>query len=284
MSTNTDVDAIFDLATPATTSTDTDTPAPATATTSATAEASAPEGTANGPSSDAAATNPANPGAVYPNVLRTYKQSEIKEGENPEGTLTIAEFAGHLTFENLTKKGQGLEGIVKDQNIYTGVKAKKALPVVLVFADDADQHDQRNAKVYLPVKEATEAYENRPARGEGGAAAASKRDKDTLVTGLAKKTMELAKIEERLARTQEQRAKASATVQKYHGWLAEHFKGIAPVEVTETAEDGTQSTRMQTQDEANAAALRAEVEMRMDELALEEDNAKNSDIPDADKK
>lgn len=254
---NTDVEDIFALATDAdTTSTETT------------------ENPAESAPADSSADAPA---ALYPKVLRTYKASELTDGENPEGTYTIAEFAAYLTVQAI-RAGGDLGDVVKDATIYNAVKgARHPLPVVLVFADDADTSDLSKAKVYLPISEATAAWESRPARGEGANSDASKRSQDDLLTGLAKKTVELAKIQERLTRTQTQFNKAEKTVQKYHGWLSKFYLGTPTAEIT----DAEGNTRTQTQDEANAAALLKAVEQKIDEIAAAEDAEKNADIPDA---
>jgi hypothetical protein len=201
VSTDTNVDAIFDLAADATTSTpNTENTAEATTTSESNAES----------------TENAEGTALYPNVLRRYKASEIANGENPEGTLTVAEFAGKLTVENILA-GKGVEGLVKDTNIYTAIKAKRSpLPVVLVLPDDSD--NDRDAKVYLPEAEAREAYENRPERGTGNGSA-SKRSYDELLEDAAKKFLALQAIETRLKRAQDQYGKANAQLEKYKGWL-----------------------------------------------------------------
>lgn len=239
--------------------------------------------TENTPESAPADSSNDAPAALYPKVLRTLKASELTDGENPEGTYTIAEFAAYLTVLAI-RAGGDLGDVVKDATIYNAVKgARHPLPVVLVFADDADTSDLSKAKVYLPIDEATAAWADRPTRGEGSNSDASKRSQDDLLTGLAKKTVELGKISERLARTQTQFNKAEKTVQKYHGWLSKFYLGSEIAEIEDTDESGNTVTRKQTQEEANAAALLKAVETRIDEIAAEEDAAKGSDIPDTEK-
>lgn len=261
MSTNTDVDAIFDLAADASTATPSSTPPQ--------------DSTENTPESNADASSADKGGALYPKVLRTYKASEVGEG-NPEGTLTVAEFAGHLTVEAI-KAGAGVEGIVKDANIYTATKAARhPLSVVLVFADDDDQSDQKTAKVYLPIAEATEEYKARPTRGESSNAATSKRSQEELLDDAAKKAVTLAKTQKRFDRVKAQLDTVAGQMNKYHGWLAEYFKGTE----IQDKEDGTP----ETQEEANKRALYAAIAERAakieEEEALKADAAKNSDIPD----
>lgn len=262
MTTNVDVDAIFDLASGSDTSTATD--ANTTPTTDSTAtDANTTEGNADG-SSEAAG------GAIYPKVLRSYVAAEFANGENPPDTYTIAEFAGHMTLENLTKKGKGLDGIVKDAAIYTGVRGSRdPLPVVLVFDTEEDkaQDNQKNVKVYLPIAEATEAWEARKPRGEGGNAAASKRSQEDLLEDAAKKLNSLNAIVTRRKRAEEQEKKASDLLVKYHNWLAQFYLGTEIEEVEETDKDGNVTKRPETQDEANKRALRNAIAEKAAELA-----------------
>lgn len=266
--TTTDIDAVFDLAADATPS---NTP-------SSTPPQDTPE---NGTENDAAATSAAAGTAVYSNVVATYKASEVGDA-NPEGTLTISEFAGHLTLENLTKHGKGLEGIVDKATIYTGVRGTRdPLPVVLVFADDDDQSDQKTAKVYLPVDKATEVFNARKPRGEGNTST-SKRTQEELLEDAAKKAITLAKTQKRFDRVKSQLDTVTAQLNKYHGWLADFYKGTEIGEFTEA--DGTK--RPETQVEANKRALNDAIAAKAAEIeeaeALKSD-AEKSDIPDEDK-
>lgn len=260
MTTDTDVAAIFDLAADAMTTADAD------------------PTTENTDNTDNTENTPESPD-LYPNVLRTYTASEVGEG-NPPNTLTVAEFAAELTVRNVLA-GAGATGVVKDANIYTGIKAKRhTLPVVLVFPDGADQKDQKAAKVYLPVKEATDVYDERPERGSGNAAA-SKRSQDELLEDAAKKYLALEAIRVRLVRTQGQFDKTAKQMDKYHGWLGQFFLGTEVQEVTD--EDGTK--RLETQDEANKRALTTAITERAEKIEEEEaakSDAEKSDIPDND--
>lgn len=274
MPTQTDIDAVLDLAAPVTTTTD-----PNANTDTETGENdtnSAPE-------------TPESPD-LYPNVLRSYKvgsddNAPPADGSNPEGTLTVSEFAGYLSVENFTAAsaaGQTItpDLIVKDANIYTGVRAKRhSLPVVLVFPAESDE--MRDAKVYLPTVEATEVYRNRPERGNSNASV-SKRTQDDITTDGAKKLNALRAIETRLRRTQEQFDKASATMAKYQGWLRPYFRDVTPTEIPAT---DVEPARMQTQSEAVDAAVNEAFATRAAEIeeqeALAAEAAKNTDIPDS---
>lgn len=262
--TTSDVDAIFDLAA------DSTSPSSSTPPQDAPNPTQAPNTPENHAQSDADASSADSGGALFPKVVKTYKLSEVGEG-NPDGTLTISEFANYLTVEAI-KAGAGVEGIVDKQNIYTATKAARhPLPVVLVFPDEADQSDLKQAKVYLPVAEATEAYENRPKRGEGGNSTTSKKTQDDLLTDAAKRSITLASIQKRLDRAEEQKAKAVKLLEKSYLWLAEYYKG-------------TEIQNEETQDEANKRALTAAIAERAakleEEEALKADAAKQSDIPD----
>lgn len=244
MSVDSDVAAIFDLA------------APSTPADTATTEADAPA------QSDAAAPTEGEGTEVtdlYPNVLRTYTvgTDHADINENPPGTMTVAEFAAHLTIENFKAGNMTAESIVKDPQIYGALKAKRyALPVVLVLP--AGSTDQKDAKAYLPVAEATEAYANRPTRGEANAAT-SKRTLDDLLTDAAKKLLYLNAATVRLTRAQEQVTKATAQMDKYYGWLAPYYKDETDPEVSR----------------------KSALDLRVDELEAAADAAKNSDIPDS---
>lgn len=260
-----DIDAVLDLAAPVTT-TDTDT---------------------SDTTTDPDADNTPESTDLYPNVLRSYKVGvdAPENGDNPDGTLTVSEFAGHLTISNFTAATDARTDItpdliVKDANIYTGVKAKRhALPVVLVFPADSDE--QKDAKVYLPTVEATDSYRKRPERGTSNGSV-SKRTQDVITTDGAKKLNALRAIEIRLRRTQEQFDKASATMTKYQGWLRPYFKDVEPSEVPAT---DTEPARMQTQSEAVDAAVNEAFATRAAEIeeqeALAAEAAKNTDIPDS---
>lgn len=178
--------------------------------------------------------------ATYPNVLRTYTVGTDHDdiNTNPEGTLTVAEFASHLTVQAILA-GAGVDGVVKDPAVYTAVKAKRhPLPVVLVYPEgvEATEDNQNQAKVYLPQAEAEEAWKNRPTRGDGNGSSVSKRSFDDLLEDAAKKLLATAAIKKRLDRTQSQFDKASGTLTKYEGWLRTYFKDETdPAEAVKTA-------------------------------------------------
>lgn len=256
MSVDSDVNAIFDLAAPSTPTTSDSVETDANAVADTNADTATPA--QNAAEASAADTEPESTD-LYPNVLRSYTvgTDHADLNTNPDGTMTVAEFAAHLTVENFKAGNMSADSIVKDANIYGGLKAKRhALPVVLVFP--ADSTDQKDAKAYLPVAEATEAYANRPTRGEGNAAT-SKRTLEDLLTDAAKKAMALARITVRLNRAKEQHNQTTAQMEKYYGWLATFYKDETDPE----------------------AARKAALDARIDELEAEADAAKNSDIPDA---
>lgn len=158
--------------------------------------------------------------ALYPNVLRTINADEYTPGTNPEGTLSIPEFAAHVTIENF--KGGNLDpsAVVKDQAIYAAVKAKRyPLPVVLVLG--AESTDPKDARVFVPVAEAMAAWQDRPARGEGSAAAVSARSEGDLLNVSAKKFSALGKLQARLDRLTAQVDKTRAQHDKYVHQLAQ---------------------------------------------------------------
>ena len=195
---------------------------------------------------------------LYPNVLRSYKVGvdAPENGENPTDTLTVSEFAGYLTVENFKAGNMTPDSIVKDANIYTGVKAKRlALPVVLVFPADSDE--QRDAKVYLPVAEAVEAYRSRPERGTGNTGT-SKRSQDEITTDGAKKLLALRAVEARLTKVTDQYKKVAEQMDKYRNWLRPFYKDA----------------------ENPADAVNEAFELRAEELEVEADAAKNADIAD----
>jgi hypothetical protein len=92
MSDTDNIDAIFDLAASPT-------------------DTSTPDTTTNTPDSDDNASSADKGGALYPNVLKTLTASEAGEG-NPEGTYTVAEFAGHLSVEAI-KAGGGINSLTR---------------------------------------------------------------------------------------------------------------------------------------------------------------------------
>jgi hypothetical protein len=212
----------------------------------------------------------ASTGLTYPNVLRNLTADAVPEGQNPDGTLTVAEFASKLTVDNILA-GKGIAGVVKDPAIYTGTKAKRhALPVVLVFPEGTtDFKDQSNVKVFLPVAEATEAYNTRPERGTGGAAGASKRSYDELLTDAAKKHIARESISVRYERAKEQLEKADAMLTKYTIWLRPGHKDAEPVEITVDGE-----TREQSKDEAINAAVQDAIQAKAAELIEAEEASK----------
>lgn len=237
-----DIDAIMELAAPTTPADDSSTPTDAQST-------DAPD------QSDAGAESP----DLYPNVLRTFKVGvdAPENGENPAETLTVSEFAGYLTVENFKAGNMTADSIVKDANIYTGVKAKRqALPVVLVFPADSDE--QRDAKVYLPVAEAVEAYRSRPERGTSNTGT-SKRTQDEITTDGAKKLLALRAAEARLAKVTDQYKKVAEQMDKYRNWLRPFHKDA----------------------ENPADAVNEAFELRAKELEVEAGAAKNADISDA---
>jgi len=257
--TQNDIDAIMDLAAPAT---DSGTPD----------ASSAPE-TTNEPAQSNADGSTTD---LYPNVLRTYKVGvdAPENGENPEGTVTVAEFAGYLTLENFKAGNMTIDSIVKDANIYTGVKAsRQPLPVVLVFPADSDA--QRDAKVYLPLVEATEVFRNRPERGSGNTNT-SKRSQDEITTDGAKKLLALRAVEARLAKVTEQYRKVTEQMNKYHNWLRPYFKDV---EVPATDPSDTR-TPEELRNEAIENAVNEAFDKRAEELEVEADAAKNADISD----
>lgn len=263
MSTTADIDAILDLA------------APATSTDNNTDNANTDE---NGTGSDAETSSESEGGALYPNVLRTLTASQAGEG-NPEGTLSIAEFAAHLTVEAI-KAGAGVEGVVDKANIYTATKAKRRpLPVVLVFADDADQSDLSKAKVYLPVTEATEVYQERlKNRGDGAASASSKKTPEDLLTDAAKRSISLANVTKRYNRVAEQKAKAAKLLDKSYGWLKPYYK--ATEADLQTKEDGSQETQEEADRRLLTAAIAAKA-AEIEEAEAAKAESEKSDITDS---
>lgn len=283
-----DIDAIMDLAAPVTDGS-ADTAAPAQSDAEATSTDTATSDTAGAePPADAADAADAATSALYPNVFKTYKVGSAdnappEDGSNPEGTLTVSEFAGHLTLTAFMEaqsanRPPSLADIVKDPAIYTSTKAKRhPLPVVLVFPEDSDE--QRDAKVYLPVAEATAAYQARPERGNGTSATANgtRRTAEDLIDAGAKKLNELNAIKVRLDRAQAQFDKASGILAKTAKWLRPLLNDtLAP------NADGSPATPIADADLDNAvlatfAKRAAELE---EAAALEADAAKNSDIAD----
>lgn len=259
------IDEVLELAAPSSPSSDTDT-----------ADA-APEGT----QSAADTADAVGSTELYPNVLKSFKvgQDAPEDGANPEGTLTVAEFAGHLTIENFkaataAERAITPELIVKDPNIYTAVRGKKhALPVVLVYPADSDE--MRDAKVFLPVAEATEAYQKRPERGTS-AAAVSKRSQEDILTDGAKKLNALKAIEVRLQRVMDQHATASKQMAKYYGWYRTYCKDVQPVEIAATE---TEPARMQTAEEAVDNAVKDAFEAKAAELEASAEAAKAAESP-----
>lgn len=162
---------------------------------------------------------------LYPNVLKTYTANDLPAGEAPPNTMTIPEFTGHLTLENITKRGMGVDGIVKDQNVYNATKAKRdPIPVVLVFSVNEDgsvNDNQKDAKVYIPVAEGTEAYLNRPERGSGTSTSTSKRSDEDLIEDASKKRQDLNALQDRIKKLAERVEKAQNVYDKYGKWLSD---------------------------------------------------------------
>lgn len=222
---------VLDFATPATANTETNAN-PADAPAAATAEANKP---------------------LYPNVLKVFKASEVPDGETPvyngAPTMSITDFAGYLTVKHIQEKGAEATqaDIVDRQFFYTGVKAvRNPIPVVLVVPDDAAEGDYENAKVYLPLAEAEQAYKDRPVRGEGSTAQpTSKLSDEDLLAQAAKKLGELnaqkdraAKLADKIAKSQAQYDKVFARVQA-RNLTQEHVDNTlkAQTEAAESAEE-----------------------------------------------
>lgn len=275
------IDEVLELAAPSTASTEANDSASAEANTNTPNSAADGSEGANSTTSEQSTDTANDP--LYPNVLRTFKVGvdAPEDGSNPTDTLTIPEFAGYLSVENFktaTTAGQPLspELIVKDANVYTLTKGKRfALPVVLVFPADSDE--MSDAKVYLPIAEASEAYSKRPERG-AGSASVSKRTQDDILADGAKKLIAVKAIENRLQRTIEQLGTATKQMDKYHGWLRPYFKDVAPVEIPATE---TEPARMQTVAEAVDAAVKDAFEAKAAELEEQVEAAKASDTPPA---
>lgn len=167
-------------------------------------------------------TSETTPNSPYPNVLRVLSASEVEAGTNPEGCLTVNEFAGTLTLRAYQSGVTDLSAFVQSPAVYQALKAKRhPIPVVLVLPEGSQ--DLADARVFIPEVEGIAAWDGRPARGSGSDAAASTRSKDELMATAAKKVLERSKIQARLDRATEQLGKADKTVAKYVGWLAQFF-------------------------------------------------------------
>lgn len=138
--------------------------------------------------------------------------AEYSDGDRdiPDVLMTVKEFATELTFKNFE---QGIRKQVEVGDVYNAMKAKRhPLPVVLV--DD---------QAYLS-KEAFDAWENRPVRGEGtSAVAASKRSDEDLVKLAGEAQKKLAKTAGRIEKLLNRRDKEAGLVQKYVTQLVSRF-------------------------------------------------------------
>lgn len=187
MSTNTDVDAIFDLAS------DEASTGPDTTVTAQTDTEQPTKG-------------------LYPNIAETFSAADFGD-RNDDGLnaayLQVSQFASYLSIRNIQSGdfASDLEGaMVKDNNVYAALKATRhPLPVVLVFADDVDpsayttEEAQKSAKVYLNKVVAEAAWDERPVRGSGGTTVGSRRSDEDLLKVAGQKRAEVAGYRARLA-------------------------------------------------------------------------------------
>lgn len=225
------IDELFEMTAPATNPTDTADTNPAPTDTAAT------EATENGESDNA------DDGVIYPKVSASYNFDAFPVGEAPTGTATLPEFAGLLTLHLLQKNGMDPKNIIDKPVIYNSARAKRhPLPVVLVWAKDAEG-DQKSATAYIPIEEGFKAWDERPARGEGGStstATGSTRPIEDLFKDASGKRAELAAVTARRDRLNERITKANVQVEKYAKWLKDRGKTWDDVTAWEATQEAAE--------------------------------------------
>lgn len=162
----------------------------------------------------------------YKNVLESRE-----DGANTDDLLTVTEFANRLTVRNITEKGMGADGVVDKANIYTAMRAaRNPLPVVLV-----------GEAAWLPAFEvAAEAWDARPARGEGtGTGTGGKLSDDDLKRLSWKSFDNVAKLAKRKESLDSRIAKAEKLAEKRRRQLAERNISEADVEEFAAANEET---------------------------------------------
>lgn len=223
-----------------------------------------------------ATVTPKDPKKVYPNVFASYKASDLPEGEQPNGALTVKQFAARLTAENFKaidlsdpnlSPNATTDAFVDPQNVYTWLRAVRGpAPVVLVFPvsteKDAEGNDvevvsddEREATVYLPWVEASESFKARPVRGSGGnsTAGGSKKSQDELLEDAAKKLADLTSAQDQLAQKLKKVERLSTQYDKYKDLVARKF-GITEDEAhAKTEEKVKEMTAAAEAAEENAA-------------------------------
>jgi hypothetical protein len=195
-----------------------------------------------GPDTSAPTTAPKDPKKVYPNVLRTYKATDLPEGEQPTDAYTVRQFAARLTAQNLqnmdfSAPNAAEDAFVDPQNVYTWLRSVRGpAPVVLVFPvsteKDADGNDvevvsddEREATVFLPWSEASQQYATRPTRSSGGASTSggSKKSEEELMDDASKKLAELQSAQKQLLAKQNKVNRLTTQYDKYQDLVARKF-------------------------------------------------------------
>lgn len=166
----------------------------------------------NEPQTDAATepenTDSTDSGSKYSNVVET------READADVSDLhTVADFANQLTVTNITQKNMGADGVVDKSAVYAAMRAvRHPLPVVMV-----------GSQAYLPDS-AFKAWDERPARGEGGAGSSGGKlsDEDLLrLSATARDTKDA--LTKRLESLQGRLNKATGLLAKRDRQLAERF-------------------------------------------------------------
>jgi len=210
----TDVDFLNELATAEQSGgTASDSNVPNTQVANGTAKTSDNEANANDSTDSAAdSANGSTAGQKYSNVVETRP-----EDADVSDLYTVSDFASKLTVRNITEKGMGADGIVKDSNVYAAMRAvRHPLPVVLVG-------EPANPTAYLP-EAAVAAWDSRPARGEGAATGSGGRLSDDELFRLSAQVRDKRDaLQKRLASLQNRIAQAENLFNKRDRQLSERF-------------------------------------------------------------
>lgn len=149
----------------------------------------------------------------YPNVSAVYAtRDEVPEDVN---LYTVAEFSARLTVRNVTERNLGIDGIVKDSAVYTAMRAlRHPLPVVLV------------GETALLGDEAFQAWDARPARGEGTTSTGGRLSDEDLLKAADKARNDVDSLNRRLNSLKARLDKADKLQTKRERQLSERFAGL----------------------------------------------------------
>lgn len=203
---------------------------------------------ANSNSTNEATTETANTDTPeYGDLRGTFATMDEAEAAGFGDLITEKAFADALTVRNVLA-GKMADGIVPVQNIYNAVKAKRhPIPVVLV-----------DGNRYVPQAQATEAWDNRPERGEGSGSTSGTLTDERLALLTFQVQDKVNAANRRLKVLQDKIAKDTKTMEKRNAQALARFGDNWQDVVNKAGEDAEKSKEITDDESATSTAEASE--------------------------